>query len=593
MAKKQLTAILWRRVLEATVDTLAGRSKGQYDIRLGRSERVLEFFEGLVQEDATDLGGFSLNVPIEAFEGANPVDKQTIQIRYMGEASKRRDWNTPSQRPTTAYPLWREGRGLPSGHVYDSSDNQYVILAKDSENKFHARWLSTSEFSLLPEDFKSILGSSDFGVHFWPNKFQGLTHDITGLLKRKINVLIYGPPGTGKTYLMQEVCGAFVSPVVSIDTEKETDIFSYEYIENIKVGWVTFHQSYSYEEFIVGLRPDPFSEKLLSLVPTPGILLELAEFARKPEHTALLVIDEINRGNVSRIFGEFITLMEPDKRLSEDGKRSPTTVEIRLPYIKPGLQVKVEVDGAEVEVPNPFTMPFRFYTLASMNSVDKTIAPLDAALRRRFHTFNLNPSMETIRKKLNIRNDFDPEGLELAFPINDITSVREFAIALVVALNKAISFFRGVEYSLGQWYLVELCEDFETVDEAKEALTDIWKYKILPQLEELFHGRIEQLRSILRLDEFAKGDKTPLFLQNPSDAMIEVGAAPFLEQREVGNDEIIAFLRHLSGVREKAPPVEETSPDGTNVGDETIGGTPATGADDDEQGDSISPKAEN
>ena len=157
----------------------------------------------------------------------------------------------------------------------------------------------------------------------------------------------------------------------------------------MKVGWVTFHQSYSYEEFIVGLRPDPASEKLLSLEPSPGLLLELAEWARVPGQSSLLVIDEINRGNVSRVFGEFITLIEPDKRLADDGHPTDRTVAINLPYIKPGIPVTVQVDGADVNVENPFTMPLRLYTLASMNSVDKSIAPLDSALRRRFHVSSL------------------------------------------------------------------------------------------------------------------------------------------------------------------------------------------------------------
>src|SRR4051812_3296675 len=155
-----------------------------------------------------------------------------------------------------------------------------------------------------------------------------------------------------------------------IDTASEDEPIVLAKDTKIKVGWVTFHQSYSYEEFIVGLRPDPAGTKLLSLDPSPGLLLELAEWARVPDQAALLVIDEINRGNVSRIFGEFITLIEVDKRLADDGNKTDQTVEINLPYIKPETDVRVDVGGTEMPVDNPFTMPRRLYTLASMNSVD-------------------------------------------------------------------------------------------------------------------------------------------------------------------------------------------------------------------------------
>lgn len=100
--------------------------------------------------------------------------------------------------------------------------------------------------------------------------------------------------------------------------------------------WTTIHQSYSYEEFILGVTTASDSHTLLKITPRPGILLELTEFARQPGCRSLLLADEINRGNVSRLFGEFITCMEPDKQLDEDGGETPTTVSVRLPYLQEG-----------------------------------------------------------------------------------------------------------------------------------------------------------------------------------------------------------------------------------------------------------------
>jgi len=173
-------------------------------------------------------------------------------------------------------------------------------------------------------------------------------NEIMERLFSNYNVLVYGPPGTGKTYLMQQVARLFVAniegsgePSYVVDTESERKPIVTEAAKQAKVGWATFHQSYSYEEFIVGLRPNPSGEQMFSLAPQPGLLLDLAEFARLPEHYSLLIIDEINRGNVSRIFGEFITLLEPDKRLDNENLSTTSTVAISLPYVKGSVTVEI------------------------------------------------------------------------------------------------------------------------------------------------------------------------------------------------------------------------------------------------------------
>src|SRR5262249_23713357 len=154
---------------------------------------------------------------------------------------------------------------------------------------------------------------------------------------------------------------------------------------------------------------DPGAKGPFGLVPVPGVLLELAEFARVPSHCSLLLIDEINRGNVSRVFGEFITLMEQSKRLAPSGQATADTVGVRLPYLSPAAELFVE--GLPSPVPQPFTMPFDVYTLASMNSVDKSVAPLDSALRRRFHIFNLPAELSEIQNAFGLPANVDFEGI--------------------------------------------------------------------------------------------------------------------------------------------------------------------------------------
>ena len=381
-----------------------------------------------------------------------------------------------------------------------------------------------------------------------------LVDDIVTRLERHFNVLIYGPPGTGKTYIMQQVVQRFRNAgahyddgEILIDTASEHVPLVTGSVSKVKVGWVTFHQSYSYEEFVIGLRPDPQSQKLLTLEPSPGLLLDLAEFARQPGHVALLIIDEINRGNVSRIFGEFITLLEVDKRLDEDGNATDTTVAVNLPYIKPPKDATVDVDGTPAPVNNPFTMPRRLYTLASMNSVDKSIAPLDSALRRRFHVVELAPRPAAMAEVLGV----DPAVLEhRVLPVAplDAPDLRALALLLMQELNRGIALFLGPEFCLGDWYLAELRptggDDAASV---ADSLCSIWNFSLFPQLAELFHGRSEQLAAILRLGDAPAG--APVILEGlDAEDLLELGAVPFLRRVDVGSEATLAFLRLVAGV---------------------------------------------
>lgn len=560
MTKKRVSAILWRRVNKATVDTLIGQSRGQYHITLTQPAGILEFFRGAPKQGKGKLGGYILHVPIESYEGADPVSSQPLEVSYMGDLSERRDWNIPSQRPRTAYPLWREGRGLPAGVTQPPSPSHYVIIARDTEGKFHARWLTNEGFHHLPEDMKRLVQKNEVGIYDTGiPEVSSLVLEICKRLRRHFNVLIYGPPGTGKTHIMQQVIKAFAKPECYIDTENEETPISTTPAGNAISRWTTFHQSYSYEEFVVGLRPDPASSKMLSLTPTPGLLLELTEFARQPNNSSLLVIDEINRGNVSRIFGEFITLLESDKRLNEDGSESPNTIPVRLPYIKPGLPVEVDTEAGKFKVPNPFTMPRRLYTLASMNSVDKSIAPLDSALRRRFQIINLPPDLLEMAQFFGLKGYNRFRGVTLPDPLTEVNDVRLLALALLETLNRGISFYLGPEYSLGQWYLTSLGGTISSVDEAKKILADIWQFQLLPQLEELFNARIEQLETVFRLSELSKSKNTPVYLVEPGAKVSEIGGMPYLLRRDVDTDSIIEFLRHVAEVEKTESTTEAAS----------------------------------
>ncbi len=362
---------------------------------------------------------------------------------------------------------------------------------------------------------------------------------ISDKLLASHNVLLYGPPGTGKSHLMWETAKAFGRDPVQIDTADEAQPLKGggAALDPI-VRWVTFHQTYGYEDFIIGLRPDPSSVQALSLKAFPGILLELAEVARATGRPAVLLIDEINRGNVSRIFGEFITLLEPDKRLGGDGNETETTVPISLPYVD--ADTVVSVDGQDLPVLKRFVLPANIYLLASMNSVDRSVAPLDAALRRRFRIVNLDPDLEALQAEFARR---PPTGS--AEDVAEVVRLRTLATDLLSHLNEGISAFRGPDYRLGQWYLADLLKATNQAD-ARSVLVGIWEEKLQPHLEDVFHGRVEQLAALI-------GEDGPIRLSDPPSNYESAGARPFVNRKLLSPEQTLAFLERLTSAAPNAP----------------------------------------
>lgn len=157
---KELDAFLWRSCNSATLDTLLGVSDGQYHIALPRRD-FENFFRGLPRQNPTKKGGYEFTVQLQPFSGHDPVELTEIVVRHMGPESERKDWNIRAQRPESAYALWRQHRGFASRQSV--SDKDFIVIARDTDNGFHGRWIRSADFNALPAVMKGLMNSSEAG----------------------------------------------------------------------------------------------------------------------------------------------------------------------------------------------------------------------------------------------------------------------------------------------------------------------------------------------------------------------------------------------------------------------------------------------
>lgn len=249
---------------------------------------------------------------------------------------------------------------------------------------------------------------------------------IVSILGRKKNVILEGAPGVGKTFLARKVAYQLIGEVKD---------------ENIEM--VQFHQSYSYEDFIQGIRPSVNG----SFEIRNGIFYNFCQKARCSDEPFIFIIDEINRGNLSKIFGELMMLIEADKRSKKYA--------IKLTYSE--------------EKDDRFYVPSNVYIIGCMNTADRSLAIVDYALRRRFAFCQIQPEF----------NEQFQEFLSAKVGKENVEKIVRRIKQVNAMIQTTPSLGKGLEIGHSYFCQTEKIEDFETW------WADLCTYELYPYVQEI------------------------------------------------------------------------------------------------------------
>jgi hypothetical protein len=372
-------------------------------------------------------------------------------------------------------------RYRPGEHTVEGEDFPHQVkvtwddtTARDIDDQ--TNWMQTLR-ELTQEKFETIVGVSG-----------AVPFSVTD----PSNIILYGPPGTGKTYNVRRRALELLGDATATDTPNDHVQAEWERLrQSGQIVFCTFHQAFAYEEFVEGLRAITDESGNVHYRVEPGIFKRIAATAAQRRKDAfVLVIDEINRANIARVFGELITLLEPDKRLG-----NPNELRVQLPSSKEW-----------------FGVPPNLHVVGTMNTADRSIALMDVALRRRFTFEEMMPDAAALTDALTEANVDD--------------ALRALIVSVFTKLNERLRYLYDREHQIGHAYFFGV--------RSLDGLRAVFADRILPLLQEYFYGQWDKVA--LALGYPIKADGTPKEVRGT-----EHSSGTFLTTQKLDEKSVLGF----------------------------------------------------
>ena len=498
--------------------------------------------ESLGDTDSTEFARLLSSETFDAVAiGVGDVAEMTLKTwggdaRSMWRVSNQYDKRHPAWEAANGFPdyadhvLWKTA---PTGTSRGDKDNWndhvvvYWVLTNDGE-VFVGYVLDTTRTlpAGWPDDLAPMFEQDDSQdgltalIRPHMQTLSPLATSVLDVLAEHRNALLYGPPGTGKTRVMQQLAAVLEDPSqfkkIVLDPSNQTTPFqevplgALPIAGKVYVDWMTFHQRTTYEEFVVGLQPKPVAGGI-ELRPRAGRLLEAIYAIESGAcDAAVLLIDEINRADAAAVLGELITFLEPDKR---DLDFYPTY--LNADPKAPGQTVMIDFRGGPERLPFPVKVPERLYVLGTMNALDRSIAPLDQALTRRFQRVEAVPDTALLRRELGATDEV-PAHADLL----DDGGAGQTAYHLLRRVNQFVRHTVGRDAQFGHGYLADVWKAADG-QQRWDALSKAWDHAIFPQLEEFFRARTDTLTALVHGGDKKPFDWYPYALEAPPDELAD------------------------------------------------------------------------
>ena len=347
----------------------------------------------------------------------------------------------------------------------DGTLKTFVDLPPDNE----FNWKSYREWLQQVRDTDTFRGLEPYEINFSAYRLSQKGTPPNSV-KHPLNQILYGPPGTGKTYHTVARALAIIDGESVEEIERNIKRFR-ELRDSGRIAMVTFHQNFAYEDFIEGIRPvlDDGAAGQIRYELRDGIFKQIAQAAKEEmDKSFVLIIDEINRGNIAKIFGELITLIEDSRRLGADDE-----TQVTLPYSK-----------------DSFGVPKNLYLIGTMNTADRSIQLLDTALRRRFDFVEMMP---------------EPDHKDISTDVQGVDCQK-----MLKAMNERITSLLDRERQIGHTYLL----DVDTIEDLSYAFQN----KIFPLLQEYFFDDWSKIRAVLQENSFVCEQNASNLFTDPEQA---------------------------------------------------------------------------